>query len=33
MKGLVGKPQAEKLIGIPARRWEDNINMGHKGIA
>jgi hypothetical protein len=33
MKGLVGNPEAEKLIGIDARRWEDNINMDHKGIA
>jgi hypothetical protein len=24
---LVGKPEVKSLIGIPRRRWEDNINM------
>jgi hypothetical protein len=32
MKGLVGKHEAEKLIGIAACRLEDNISMDHKGI-
>ena len=24
---LVGKPQGKRLLGVPRRRWEDNIKM------
>jgi hypothetical protein len=24
---LVGKPEGKRLLGIPRRRWEDNIKM------
>jgi hypothetical protein len=24
---LVGKPEGKRLLGIPKRRWEDNIEM------
>ena len=26
-KGLVGKPEGKRPLGIPRRRWEDNIKM------
>jgi hypothetical protein len=29
---FVGKPKGERLLGRERRRWEDNINMGLRGI-
>jgi hypothetical protein len=29
---LVGKPEGERLLGRPTRRWEDNIRMGLREI-
>ena len=26
-RGLVGKPEGKRSLGIPRRRWEDNIKM------
>ena len=26
-RGLVGKPEGKRPLGIPRRRWEDNIKM------
>jgi hypothetical protein len=26
-RGLVGKPEGNKLVGRPRHRWEDNIKM------
>jgi hypothetical protein len=27
VQGFVGKPEEKRQLGIPRRRWEDNINM------
>jgi hypothetical protein len=27
-RALVGKPEGKRPLGIPRRRWEDNIKMG-----
>jgi hypothetical protein len=29
---LIGKPEAERPLGRPRRRWEDNIKMGFREI-
>jgi hypothetical protein len=29
---LVGLPECKRQLGIPRRRWEDNINMDLRGI-
>jgi hypothetical protein len=29
--GLVGQPEGKRPLGIPRRRWEDNIKMDHLG--
>jgi hypothetical protein len=29
---LVGKPEGKRPLGIPRRRWEDNIKMDLRGI-
>jgi hypothetical protein len=29
-KVLVGKPEGKRPIGIPRRRWENNIKMDHR---
>jgi hypothetical protein len=31
-KNLVGKPEGERLLGRPRRRWEDNIRMNLREI-
>jgi hypothetical protein len=28
----VGKPEGKRTLGIPRRRWVDNIKMDHRGI-
>jgi hypothetical protein len=31
-KGLVGRTEEKKPLGIDRRTWDDNINVGHKGV-
>jgi hypothetical protein len=31
-RALVGKPEGRRPLGIPRRRWEDNIKMGFREV-
>lgn len=31
-KGFVGRTEKKRPLGIDRRTWDDNINVGHKGV-